>query len=287
MSEKPKRVFISIDMEGISGIVGGGMTGRDSKEYEVGRRLMVGDLNAAVEGALEVGANEIVVCDAHGRMMNIQPEELHEAAHLIRGSPKKDLMMSGISSDFDAALYVGYHSMKGTEKGVLAHTIFGGTVDGVFINGLETGEFGLNAALAGWHGVPSIFISGDAAVAAEAKSLVPNIRTAVVKWGVSRTAAKCLHPKKARALIKREVMDALENAEDIEPYRVDEPVEVKLRFVNSTMADAASMLPYVERVDGRTVKFVFGKYPEATNALLAAIFLGSTPNLTRMLAERR
>ena len=287
MSDKSKKVFISIDMEGISGIVGGGMTGGDPKEYEYGRRLMVGDLNAAIEGALDSGAEEIVVSDAHGWMTNVQPEEVHEAAYLIRGTPKPDLMMSGIGDEFDVALYVGYHSMKGTEKGVLAHTIAGGTVADIFINGRETGEFGLNAALAGWYGVPSVFISGDKAVAAEAKSFVPNIKAAVVKWGVSRVAAKCLHPKTARTLIKKTVTEALADADNIEPFRVDEPVEVRLRYVNSTMADAAAVLPHVERIDGRTVKTVFNNYPEATRGLLAAINLGSTVTLRQMLARRR
>jgi len=276
MTNIPKNIFISIDMEGISGIVGGGITGRDQKEYEYGRMLMVDDLNAAIEGALEVSADEIVVCDAHGSMMNIKPGEINEAAYLISGRPKPDLMMSGISEDFDAALYVGYHAMKGTLNGVLAHTISGGTVDGIFINGRETGEFGLNAALAGCYGVPSVFISGDAAVAAEAMRFVPDIKAAVVKWGVGRYAAKCLQPKRAMALIKRTVKDALTNAGSIEPYRVEEPVEVKLRYVSSAMTDAAAILPYVERIDGRTVKATFDKYPEATRGLLAAITLGGT-----------
>ena len=276
MSNNPKKVFISIDMEGISSIVGGGMTGSNEKEYEYGRKLMVGDLNAAIEGALDVGAGEIVVCDAHGGMINVQPEEVHEAAYLIRGTPKPGLMMSGISEGFDAALYVGYHAMKGTLNGVLAHTISGGVVDGVFINGREIGEFGLNAALAGWYDVPSVFISGDAAVAAEAKSFVPNIRAAVVKWGVSRVAAKCLNPKKARALIKKTATEVLKNTGSIEPFKVEEPVEVKLRYTNSTMADAAAVLPYIERIDGRTVKAVFRNYPEAARGLLAAIDLGGT-----------
>jgi D-amino peptidase len=287
MSGKSKKVFISIDMEGISGIVGGGMTGGDPKEYEYGRRLMVGDLNAAIEGALDSGAKEIVVSDAHGWMTNVQPEEVNEAAYLIRGTPKPDLMMSGIGDEFDAALYVGYHSMKGTENGVLAHTIAGGIVDGMFVNGRETGEFGLNAALAGWYGVPSVFISGDNAVAVEAKSFVPNIKATIVKWGVSRVAAKCLHPKTARKLIKETVTEALADADNIEPFRVDEPVEVKLRYVNSTMADAAAVLPYIERTDGRTVKAVFNNYPEATRGLLAAINIGSTVTLRQMLAQRR
>jgi len=275
MSGNSKKVFISIDMEGISGIVGGGMTGGDPKEYEYGRKLMVGDLNAAIEGAIEVGADEIAVCDAHGSMTNVQPEEVHKAAHLIRGRPKPDLMMSGISEDFDAALYVGYHSMKGTLNGVLAHTIAGGTVDGIFINGRETGEFGINAALAGWHNVPSVFLSGDDSVSREAKDFVPNIKTAIVKWGVGRLAAKCLHPEEGRTLIKHTVKEALENIGDIKPYRVSEPVEIKLRYTNSTMADAASVLNY-DRVDGRTVKATFKKYPEAINGLLAAITIGGT-----------
>ena len=275
MSDKPERVFISVDMEGISGIVDWAQVGGDQKEYEVGRRLMAGDLNAAIEGALEAGAEEIVVSDAHGRKRNLQPEEVHEDAYLIRGSPKPGSMMEGISDRFDAALYVGYHSMKGTENGILCHTISGGAVDAVFINGRETGEFGMNAALAGWHGVPSVFISGDAAVAAEARSLVPNIRAAIVKWGVGRYAAKCLNPKRARALIKRAVTEALANTDSIEPFRVEEPVEVELRYVTSAMADLVAILPYVERVDGRTVKAVFKDYPEALGGLRAAIYLAT------------
>lgn len=276
MTNNPKKVFISIDMEGISGIVGGGITGGDPKEYEYGRMLMVGDLNAAIEGALEVGVDKIVVCDAHGSMMNIKPGEINEAAYLISGTPKPDLMMSGISEGFDAALYVGYHAMKGTLNGVLAHTISGGTVDGIFINGRETGEFGLNAALAGYHNVPSVFVSGDDAVSREAKAFVPNIKTAIVKYGVSRAAAKCLPPKKARTLIRNTVKEAMENIGDIDPYRVNEPVEFKLRYTSSTMADAASVLPYIDRVNGRTVKATFQKYPDAVRGLLAAITIGGT-----------
>ena len=276
MSKEPKKIFISIDMEGITSIVHGTQTGGDKDEYEVGRKLMVGDLNAAIEGALEAGAEEIVVSDAHGSMRNLQPEDVHEAAYLIRGSPKPWSMMEGISEDFNAALYVGYHAMKGTKNGILCHTYSGRAVDALFINGRETGEFGMNAALAGWYGVPSVFISGDAAVAAEAKRFVPNIRTAVVKWAVSRVAAKCLHPKKARALIKKTVTEALANTGSIEPFKVKEPVEVKLRYMTSAMADIVALLPYIERVNGRTVKTVFNNYPEAIRGLEATIELANT-----------
>lgn len=276
MVGKPKRVFISIDMEGISGIVDWSQVGRDSHEYEVGRRLMVGDLNAAVEGALKAGVEEVVVSDAHGRMRNLQPEEVHEAVQLVRGSPKPLSMMEGIAEGFDAALYVGYHAMNGAKNGILCHTISSRTVDAIYINGVEVGEFGLNAALAGWYGVPSIFISGDAAVAAEARNLVPKIRAAVVKWGVGRYAARCLHPRKARSLIQKTVTESLEGLGELEPYKVSEPVEFKLRLVTSSMADAAAVLPYAERVDGRTIRAVFNRYPDALRGLRAAITLAST-----------
>ncbi|KYH37327.1 MAG: peptidase M55 D-aminopeptidase [Candidatus Bathyarchaeota archaeon B23] len=232
---------------------------------------MVGDLNAAIEGALEAGAEEVVVADSHGRMSNLPPEEVHEAAVLIRGSPRPWLMMEGVDDGFDAALYVGYHSMKGTERGVLCHTISGRVVDAVYVNGVEMGEFGLNAALAGWHGVPSIFISGDAAVVEEAKELVPNIRGAVVKWGVSRYAARCLNPKRARRIIREKAAEALRGVDEIKPFRVEEPVEVRMRFLTSTMADAVAIMPYVERMDGRTIKMVYDDYPTAFRGLRTAI----------------
>jgi len=267
----PKKIFISIDMEGISGIVDGRQTGGDTGEYQQGRKLMVGDLNAAVEGALEAGVEEIVVSDAHGGAKNLQPDEVHEEALLIRGSPKMWSMMSGIGEEYDAALYVGYHSMKGTENGVLAHTISGGTVDGIFINGVEMGEFALNAALAGCFGVPSVFIAGDEAVAVEARRFVPNITTAVVKWAVGRYAAKCLHPKKAHEVIREKVKEALSRVGEVKPFRVDEPVEFKLRVTNSVGGDAALMLPFIERVDGRTVKATFDDYPTALKGLRSTI----------------
>lgn len=277
MSKKPKKVFITIDMEGISGIVDRTQTGvRDGpQEYEYGRKLMAGDLNAAIEGALEAGAEEFVVSDAHGRMRNLYPEDVHEAALLIRGSPKPDQMMSGINNDFNASFYVGYHAMMGTPEAIICHTISSRVVDRLFINGRETGEFGLNADLAGWHGVPSVFISGDAAVAAEAKSFVPEINTAIVKWGVSRYAARCLHPKRARALIKRGAKAALANAAKIKPFKVEEPVEVKIRLASSTQAEVSSILPFVETLDGRTIKATFNDYQKAHRGIIAMILFAS------------
>jgi len=277
MVSKPVRVFISIDMEGITGIVDWTHVDSNHPEYGYYRKMMAGDLNAAIEGTLVAGAKEIVVSDAHGGMRNLQPEDVHEAAYLIRGSPKPNSMMEGIDDGhYDAALYVGYHSMNGTERGILGHTISSSTVDAVIINGRETGEFGMNAALAGWHGVPSVFLAGDAAATAEAESFVPAITTAPIKWAVGRYSAKCLHPNKSRALIKEKAKEALSDIGKVAPYWVNEPVEVKIRWLTATMADVVSVLPYMDRVDGKTTSCVFDDYPSALRGLRASITLAGT-----------
>jgi len=276
-----KKVFISIDMEGISGIVSGDETGGETGEYLVGRRLMVGDLNAAIEGILEAGAEEIVVADAHGGKRNLPPEDVHEAAILMRGSPRPFEMMEGISSEFDAAMFVGYHARMGCPKAILCHTYSGGTVESIHMNGVEVGETGLNAALAGHYGVPVVFVSGDDAVAEEAKAILPNITTAVVKWAVSRQAAKCLHPRKARELIKQKATEALQNAKKAKPFVFKPPVELRLRLFNPTMADAAEVLPTIERIDGTTIRGTYSDYPSAYRAARAAISLAGTTVVRR------
>ena len=274
---KLDKVFISIDMEGISTIVDWVEVDRNNSEYAHTRKIMAQDLNAAIEGALESGAKEIIVSDAHGGMRNLRPEEVHEAAHLIRGSPKPNSMMEGIAEgDYDAAMYVGYHSMKGTPFGICAHTISGSAVQRIFINGRETGEFGLNSALAGYYNVPSVFLAGDLAATNEAKAFVPGITIAAVKWASGRYSAKCLHPKEAAKLIKNNVKSALAT-EFPAPRVVEPPIEVKVEFANAVMADVVSLIPSFERENGVTMKGLFNDYQIAVNALRAAIYMaGST-----------
>jgi D-amino peptidase len=276
---KPERVFISIDMEGISSIVSWPEVDRNNSEYAHTRKIMASDLNAAIEGALEAGAKEIVVSDAHGGMRNLRPEEVHEAAQLIRGSPKPNSMMEGIKEGFDAAMYVGYHSMKGTENGICAHTISGSVVQAIWINGRMTGEFGMNSALAGHYGVPSVFLAGDYAATVEAEAFVPGITTASVKWAMGRYSAKCLHPNVAAKLIKKMAKKALTKGYPA-PRVVDSPVEVKVKLATSTQADVSSLIPSLERVDGTTMKGVYDDYQTVINALRACIYMAGA-------AERR
>jgi len=273
------RVFVSIDMEGISGIVDSSETDRNNSEYGFARKQMAGDLNAAIEGALEAGADEIVVSDAHGGMRNLRPEDVHPRAVLIRGSPKPWNMMEGIDESFDAAMYVGYHSMRGTPLGVLCHTISGSAVDAIWVNGRETGEFGLNSALAGTHGVPSVFLSGDYAATQEAEDFVPGMTTATVKWATGRLSARCLSPEESCKLIASKVQEAL-SSKFPDPRQVKEPVEIKIRYGSETMCDLAALMPSFERVDGRTMKGDFKDYRTAVRALRAGIYLAGA-------AERR
>jgi D-amino peptidase len=266
------KVFISVDMEGISSIVHGSQTGRDSGEYQKGRALMAGDVNAAIEGVLASGAEEITVSDGHGGMRNLQPEDLNKAAVLVRGSPKPLTQMAGISRDFDAALFIGYHSKKGTLHGVLSHTISGGVIDSVTINGMEVGETAINAAIAGYYGVPLVFVSGDLAVTKEAEELDPGISTVAVKEAVSRSAAKCLHPEVTRQKIREGVSEALKKS-PVAPFTFKPPVEIVARYTNALMADAVAFMPSAERIDGRTVRFTQDDYLKAFGALRASIYI--------------
>jgi len=267
------KIFISVDIEGISGIVDWSETGRDKAEYEKGRELMVADVNAAIDGILALGEAEIVVSDAHGGMKNINPEKLNEVAMLIRGTPKPLTMMAGIDDSFDAALFIGYHAKKGTLHGVLTHTISGSTIESIKINGIEVGETAINAAIAGYYGVPMIFVSGDLAVTKEARDINPNVEIAIVKEGISRTAAKCLHPLKSRKLITDKVTKALKNIKSMDPFTFKPPIEILITYTNARIVDAVEFMPCAMRIDGKTIKFVQKDYLKAFGALRASIYI--------------
>jgi D-amino peptidase len=269
------RVFLSVDMEGISGIVHQSQTGAEPAEYERGRELMLQDVNAAVQGVLAVHEAEIVVSDGHGNMRNLRSEELPENVMLVRGSPKPLTQMGGIDHQFDAALFIGYHAKRGTRCGILDHTISGRVIDSITINELEVGETAINAAIAGYYGVPLIFVSGDLAVTREVKEFIPNIVTVAVKEAVSRTAAKCINPKKARGLIKIGVKEALNKRRSIQPFTFKPPIQVTIKYVDSLMVDAVAFIPIMERIDGRTIRFVLDDYLQAFQLIRASIFIAN------------
>jgi len=269
------RVFISADIEGISGVVDVSQTSEQGVDYGRARRLMTGEVNAAVEGALAAGATEVVVNDSHGSMRNILIEELNPEAKLITGAPKPLAMMEGVDGGFDAVFFIGYHSRAGT-RGVLNHTISGRTVAGITLNGRVYGECGLNAALAGHFSVPVVLVTGDSSVCEEARSVLPGVRTVAVKEERARIAARCLQPDKARRLIREAAEEALRVAlprGEVRPFIVDKPASYEIRFQNTGMADMAELVPGVRRLDDLTVAFAHDDLVVAFRAVRAMIYL--------------
>ena len=274
-AKPPLKVYISVDMEGISGIVHGDQTTPGTAEYAAGCKWMAEDVNAAVVGALEAGATEVVVNDSHGSMRNIDPDDLHPRAILISGSPKPLSMMQGIDASFAACLLIGYHAKAGTENAILDHTISGSVVRAIKVNGVELPELGLNAAIAGYYGVPVILVSGDKAVCQQAGEVLgKDVTTVAVKEAYGRVAAKLVPMGEAREMIKAGVKDALGKLGRVKPFKMAAPYNFELAYHVSAQADMGAMLlPSVKRVDARTLAFTADDYIEGFRTLRALISL--------------
>src|SRR5690606_3436487 len=184
-----RKVYISVDMEGISGVNGDDQTSAGGAEYGRARKLMAEDANAAIRGAFEGGATEVVVNDSHGSQRNLLPEDLDPRARLISHSFKRYGMMEGLDETFDAIVFVGYHAKADAPRGVFAHT-GSGVVRDLQINGRSVGEGGMNAALAAWYGVPVVAVSGDDTAVEEVTRSVPGIRGVVVKRAINTRAVE-------------------------------------------------------------------------------------------------
>jgi D-amino peptidase len=274
--QKPKlKVFISVDMEGICGVVHGDQTSPGTPEYNDARKWMAQDVNAAVEGALEAGATEIVVNDSHGSMRNIDPDDLHPKAVLISGTPKPLSMMQGIDSSFQACLFIGYHAKAGTQDAILDHTISSSVVRFVKVNGAELPELGLNALIAGYYGVPVVLVTGDVAVCRQTTEVLgKDVVTVPVKEAYGRLAAKLVPMAEARQMIKAGVKDALAKLGRAKPFRMAPPYAFELGYHVSAQADMGAMLlPGIKRVDGRTLAFTADDYIDGFRTLRALISL--------------
>ena len=266
------KAFISIDMEGICGVVSEIETDpiKGGEAYQRNRHLMTQEANAAVEGCLKAGATEVLVADSHWNFDNLIPEELHEAAMLLRGTPRSFSMVQDLDSSYDAALFIGYHARAGTPRAILDHT-YSGTIASVRVNDTEVGETGINAYLAGHHGVPVVLVTGDWAVTVEAKALIPNVHTVAVKDAMGATAARNLHPKKAREQLRTEAAKAVREAKTIAPLRAKMPIRTVVEFRGTYAADRAAMIPTVRRIAGLRFEFEAADYPAAFRTFYAMV----------------
>lgn len=268
------KVYISIDIEGISGVVRPEQGTPGNPEYERARKLMTQEANAAILGARAGGATEIVVNDSHNNMDNLLLEELDPWADVILGSPKPFSMMQGLDSTFGVVFFVGYHARAGTPNAILDHTYSGRHVAHVELNGLPVGEIGLNAALAGYHGVPVGLVTGDQAATAEANALLgPDLHTVTVKRAVGNQAAICLHPEDTQGMIRETAEQALGST--VKPLKLETPVVLRLQLKSSLMADYASLIPGSRRLDGYTLEYAHDDYATVYKVFRAMIKLAS------------
>jgi D-amino peptidase len=216
---------------------------------------MTNEVIAAIEGAREAGATEIVVADSHGNMQNLLIELLPADVTLVRGSPRPLSMMEGIDSTFDAALFIGYHAAATNPEGVRAHTMSSARYAAVALNGEPIAESGMNAAIAGHFGVPIVMVSGDDVAVAEVQALVPGVEGAVVKRALGFHAAATITPAAARELIRERARAGVARRNEIRAHALRTPVRLDLTFKNYRPAEILAWLPGVERPAARTIAY--------------------------------
>lgn len=260
------KILISADMEGTCGVVSwtqvmppevvGGSEPHSQDRYLRTRRRMTAEVNAAVEGALAGGADEVIVNDSHDGKRNLIPEELHPAVRFLTGSDMPLRMMQGVDLEGIAGVfYTGYHAKAGTSA-PLAHT-WSRWLNDVRIDGVSTGEFGINAVVAGHFGVPVILITGDDKAVAQTQALLgEQVTGVVVKEAITTFSALHLHPLKAQALIREAAERAVRRVEAARPFTLPTGRVVELEFDHQAHADQAVLVPGVSRAGERTVAWI-------------------------------
>lgn len=253
---QPVKVYISVDMEGVAGVVTADQLLPTGFEYERFRTFMTAEAVAAIQGARDAGATAIVVSDSHGNGENLLIEQLPTNVTLVRSWPRPLTMMEGIDSLFAAAVFIGYHASTTNPAGVRAHTFSSATFTSVELNGVPIPEAGLNAAIAGRFGVPVVAISGDDIAVHEAQQMIGGLEGAVVKRAISFHAAATMTPAAAQALIRTTVRAGVQRRASIKPYVLATPVRLDLSFKNYRPAELLTYLPGVQRVSSHTIRFV-------------------------------
>jgi D-amino peptidase len=250
------KIYISADMEGITGVVTGEQLGPTGFEYARFREFMTQEVNAAIEGAMAGGATDIVISDSHGNGQNLLIEKLPANVLLVRSWPRPLGMMQGIDETFAGAIFIGYHTGTTNLDGVRAHTLSSARLTDVRLKGVSVSEAGINAAIAGHFNVPVIMVSGDDAVVKETQALLGNIEGAVVKWASGFHSAKTLMPQMSYVMIRDKAKLAVSRIRDFKPYKLAGPIELDVRFKNYRPAEVLSYLNIIQRPDAHSIRFV-------------------------------
>jgi len=249
------KVHISVDMEGIAGVVTGEQLGPTGFEYGRFREFMTREAMSAVEAAKMAGATEIVVADSHGNGQNLLIEQFPSEVRVIRSWPRRLGMVAGVDDSVDAAIFIGYHAGTNNTTGGRAHTFSSANLTRVALNGTNVTEGSWNAAIAGHFDVPVVMMSGDDAAIAEVRRAVGNIEAAETKRSLGFHSANTLTPKASSELIRQHVSAAFARMPDFKPLRVQTPVTVDVSFKNYMPAEVLAYLPMFERTDSHSIRF--------------------------------
>jgi D-amino peptidase len=271
------KILIATDMEGITGVTAAEDISPGTAAWERFRRLFMRDVNAAVGGAFDGGATEVLVIEGHNRMRNLAIEELDERALLLTGNHKTYVMMEGVDRDVDLVFFVGYHAPAGAE-GVLSHTFLGKGIVDLTLNGETCSEGRMNAMLAGTFGLGVGLLTGDTAACADASRYIPGVRTVAVKEYVDRYSAICLPPARTEVAIREAATAAVKDeAEAHPPLSAEAPYRWSASFASPSSAGRAALIPGVERVEGKTVAWSSDDYGESLQTFqVVAMLVGAS-----------
>lgn len=268
-------LYVSCDMEGTAGVSSWMQVDpANGYEYPLYRRYMAREVRAAVDGAREGGATNVSINDSHWDMRNVLWDEMPPDVRVISGSRKPWSMVQGLDASFAGAFFTGYHAKIGDANGALAHTYSPGTIYEVRMNGVACSEALLNAAMAGYYGVPVLLITGDRTIVEETQSYIPGLAGVIVKDSVGHYSADSISPAAAQNHIREAAREAMSRSETIEPFRFDPPIEMLFSCAQAESADFIALMPGFERLDGRTLRFAHDDYRMVFRAFLAAMRLG-------------
>ncbi|MGQ9701940.1 MAG: M55 family metallopeptidase [bacterium] len=251
-------VFISFDLEGISGISSWKEMKKDSPDFLRIRKIATEEVNAAIRGVKksEFDIGEILICDSHASGENLLIDELEPGIHLIKGTQRNYYMMEGLNERFDVVFFIGYHAMVGTIAGMMDHSFSSSLIYNIKINGMDVGETEINAGVAGYYGVPVGLVSGDDKLIKEVrKFLGKQVETVVSKYSISRFCASCRHPADVEKELELRSQWAIKKIKSLKPFKFGSPINAEIDMINSALGDAIKSLPGLKRVTAR--KFLF------------------------------
>lgn len=267
-----EKIYISCDMEGISGVSSDRHRELGDVFYEWARRRMTSELVTVINAFKEQGVVEFVVNDSHDYMINLRIDEMPENVSLISGSHKTDSMMQGLTSEFDGAVFIGYHGKCGLHDAVLSHT-YSDSIAHAELNGIWFGEATLNAAYCGVKGVPVLLISGDDKLAQEVKDMQTGTRSVIVKYGISRSAGRMLHPKQVEENYRKAIAQIPNTT--IKPFVMDSPYTLDITLRETQMVDISLRIPGTIRTGDASLRFTHEDFITTFRAFIAIQTLSS------------